>query len=539
MNEPDAILDQYIALQKAFLAIPQAEPLVAVLRFLVEQPLDFFPHEVCAGLWLTHPAPDSPRDGPRRLRLARSAEREGIEPIATWRHETGRYNVVPLDEPLIGKVVGEKRLIGPRDRSEWDHYPEWARAAGIVSYLAAPLNHRDSVLGAIAIFSDAPNREQWRESRVLSQVLADYAAAAVANARAMHEIKRLQSRLARENAYLREEIWNGVVPGDYVGQGPAHRKVMELIELVAPTGASVLIVGETGTGKELIARHIHAKSRRRQRALIKVNCASIPHDLFESEFFGHVKGAFTGAVRDRIGRFQLANKGTLFLDEIGEIPLHSQGKLLRVLQEGEFERIGEDVTRRVNVRIIASTNRDLAREVDAGRFREDLYFRLNVFPIESVPLRDRVEDIPLLARHFLERSCRRLGVPRPVLEPRHLEQLKRYTWPGNVRELENIIERAVIYARGGPLRFDIPPSRPLPVRTIESALALEANAPRPAGAELVRYDQLKLLERESIEEALRRSGGKVYGPGGAAELLGIKASTLASRMKVLGIAKSR
>jgi DNA-binding NtrC family response regulator len=324
-----------------------------------------------------------------------------------------------------------------------------------------------------------------------------------------------------------------------VGSSAKMLAVYKNIAYVADSKTTVLIQGESGTGKELVARAIHSKGPRASKPFVGVNCGALTETLLESELFGHVKGAFTGAVRDRIGRFQLANKGTLFLDEIGEIPLHSQGKLLRVLQEGEFERIGEDVTRRVNVRIIASTNRDLAREVDAGRFREDLYFRLNVFPIESVPLRDRVEDIPLLARHFLERSCRRLGVPRPVLEPRHLEQLKRYTWPGNVRELENIIERAVIYARGGPLRFDIPPSRPLPVRTIESALALEANAPRPAGAELVRYDQLKLLERESIEEALRRSGGKVYGPGGAAELLGIKASTLASRMKVLGIAKSR
>ena len=228
-----------------------------------------------------------------------------------------------------------------------------------------------------------------------------------------------------------------------MGQSNALQNVFQQIELVAPTDATVLINGESGTGKELIALSIHQRSRRKKNPLIKVNCASIPKELFESEFFGHVKGAFTGAIKDRTGRFQLADGGTLFLDEIGEIPLEMQSKLLRVLQEGEYERIGDEKTQKVNVRIVAATNRDLKKEVDAKRFREDLYFRLNVFPLEIAPLRNRIDDIPLLADHFLKQSCRHMGLPKLQLKKKHVNLLQNYDWPGNIRELQNVIERGV------------------------------------------------------------------------------------------------
>jgi transcriptional regulator with GAF, ATPase, and Fis domain len=286
------------------------------------------------------------------------------------------------------------------------------------------------------------------------------------DARAFEEIEQLKRRLELENEYLREEISQSQAFGDIVGSSPALQKVLEQIELVATTNANVLILGESGTGKELVARAIHQRSQRRDRPLVKVNCASIPKELFESEFFGHAKGAFTGALRDRIGRFQLADGGTIFLDEVGEIPLDLQNKLLRVLQEREFERVGEETSRRVDVRIIAATNRDLEAESRAGRFREDLYYRLGIFPIQVPPLRDRAADIGLLAAHFVRHFCEQLNLPSRKLTRGDVERLERFDWPGNVRELQNVIERALIRSvtvqgsrrsiRGG-LRGALPP----------------------------------------------------------------------------------
>ena len=260
-----------------------------------------------------------------------------------------------------------------------------------------------------------------------------------------------------------------------------------------------------------------------RRALVKVNCASIPRDLFESEFFGHAKGSFTGALRDRVGRFQLADGGTLFLDEVAEIPLESQSKLLRVLQEGEFERVGEDRTRQVSVRVIAATNRNLEQEVEAGRFRRDLYFRLSVFPLKVPPLRDRLEDIPILAASFLAQAAKRMHCPIPVLTRNNVEDLTRYAWPGNIRELQNVIERALILAGGGTLRFSLHESAD-PV-----SAGLKATTPVSTRAQLLE------LERTSIIEALQRSRGKIYGPGGAAEILGMRPTTLSSKIAALQI----
>jgi transcriptional regulator with GAF, ATPase, and Fis domain len=330
-----------------------------------------------------------------------------------------------------------------------------------------------------------------------------------------------------ENEYLREEVTQVGAFGELVGQGPALEAVARQIDLVAPTDAAVLILGESGTGKELVARELHRRSKRAARPLVKVNCAAVPRELYESEFFGHARGAFTGALRDRAGRFELADGGTLFLDEVGEIPLELQAKLLRVLQEGELERVGEERTRKVHVRLIAATNRDLRAEAEAGRFRQDLYYRLSVFPVELPPLRKRPEDVPLLAEHFLTQSSRRLGRPRPRLTLAIVQQLQRYHWPGNVRELQHVIERAVITADGTRLTIDLPAGTGLPV---ESAIS-----PNSATDQVLTDAEVRRLEADNIRAALRRAGGKVSGPGGAAELLGIKPTTLASRIKALGV----
>ena len=317
---------------------------------------------------------------------------------------------------------------------------------------------------------------------------------------------------------------------EVIGQSIALRQIAKQIEMVAPTDATVLILGETGTGKELIARELHRRSRRKDKPLVPVNCSCIPKDLYESEFFGHARGAFTSAVKDRVGRFEGAAGGTLFLDEIGEIPLELQSKLLRVLQEKCYERVGEERTRRADVRIVAATNRDLKTEVAAGRFREDLYYRLNVFPMKLAPLRDRVEDIPLLAAHFVELSLRELGCPRPRLTQAGIEALQNYDWPGNIRELRNVIERAVIFARGGVLEFD-PPVK-------DSSPALTPTAPRlgdRGDLEFLTDSEMQRLERENLFAVLEKTGWKIKGIDGAAELLGVKPTTLISRIGKMGL----
>jgi PAS domain S-box-containing protein len=350
---------------------------------------------------------------------------------------------------------------------------------------------------------------------------------------AYQEICRLRTQLELENEYLQEEVTELRTFGDFVGQSPALQNILRQIEMVAPTDASVLISGESGTGKELIAHEMHKRSDRNTRRMIRVNCASIPRELYESEFFGHVKGAFTGAVKDRVGRFELAHEGTLFLDEVGEIPLELQSKLLRVLQEGTFERVGDERTRNTDVRIIAATNRDLKREVEEGRFREDLYYRLNVFPIEVPPLRKRQEDIPLLAAHFLDLSAKKLHHPKPKLSQANMNHLQIYDWPGNVRELQNVVERAVITSHIGKLHFDLPAGK----------AAREPSAPirKPKEAEdkpqVLTFEEIKQLDRDNILAALEQTGGKIFGKGGAAELLETRPTTLASRIKRLKLKK--
>jgi DNA-binding NtrC family response regulator len=351
--------------------------------------------------------------------------------------------------------------------------------------------------------------------------------------RALNEIETLKAQLELENAYLHQEVVEARAFGELVGQSAALRQVVSQIDLVAPTEASVLILGETGTGKELVAREIHRRSHRKDKPLVRVNCASIPKELFESEFFGHARGSFTGAIKDRAGRFETAEGGTLFLDEVGEVPPDMQSKLLRVLQEKTYERVGDDRTRHANVRIIAATNRDLKKEAVAGRFREDLYYRLNVFPIQVIPLRERVDDVPLLAKHFVELSVRELKCVKPRLTRAGVTKLLSYDWPGNVRELRNVIERAVILARGGTLDFDLPiaasttPPLPLP----------RANTPEDGGGEpgFLTEAELERRERDNLITVLEKANWKVKGRDGAAELLGVNPTTFLARMKKWGI----
>jgi transcriptional regulator with GAF, ATPase, and Fis domain len=412
----------------------------------------------------------------------------------------------------------------------WVLRPDWVIREGLRSFAGHPLKFRDDVLGVLGLFSRArltENDFRWLRT------FADHAAVAIVNARSFEELERLRARLERENEYLQTEIKEAFAFGDLLGASPALSKVLSQLQLVAHTAATVLITGESGTGKELVARALHARSTRQHRPFVKVNCGAVPEHLFESEFFGHVRGAFTGAVKDRPGRFQVAEGGTLFLDEIGELPLSLQAKLLRVLQDQQFERVGDDHTVTSDVRIVAATNRDLKQAIEAGAFRQDLYYRLSVFPIEMPPLRERREDVALLAAHFIRTSAKRLKVNLPPLTKDQVEQLQAYDWPGNVRELQNVVERALILAQKGHLSFDLELPR---ARSVQRP-AEQGGLPRfsaPPAPILTRV-ALRERERESIVAALRQTHGQIAGPRGAAALLGMKPTTLSSRVKALGL----
>src|SRR5215204_3492512 len=432
-----------------------------------------------------------------------------IHPIVHHSHHDGRH--YPDHDCPIYAAFRDGAVHNVDGEVFWrkDGTPVW------VEYTSTPIRDRGVVVGAVVVFRDVSHRRDADEKLHA----------------ALTEVDRLRERLELENAYLQEEIRIETNPRGIIGQSEAIQKTLRQVKLVAPTSAAVMITGESGTGKELIARAIHEASSRRDRPLIRVNCAAIPRELFESEFFGHVRGAFTGAMRDRIGRFELADGGTLFLDEVGEIPLELQGKLLRVLQEGNFERVGAERTRAVDVRLIAATNRDLKQEVQRGRFREDLYFRLNVFPVESVPLRERREDIPLLAQHFLNSESKALKSELRLSEG-DARRLSRYDWPGNVRELQNVIERAAILAQNGRLRIDLPDAAAQPSTG-------SARAKPEARTAVMTASEMRAHERANILAALQACSGKVFGPGGAAEMLDIKPTTLASHIKPLGITNAR
>lgn len=344
-------------------------------------------------------------------------------------------------------------------------------------------------------------------------------------------VARHRDELGSERDYLREEERNSHNYDEIIGKSPALMQVLSRVEAVARTNANVLILGESGVGKELVARAIHERSTRRDQVLVKVNCPSIPRDLFESEFFGHLKGAFTGAYRDRIGRCELADKGSLFLDEVGEIPLDLQAKLLQVLQDRQFCRVGEDRTRNVDVRIIVATNRDLLEAVQQRHFREDLYYRLSVFPIEVPPLRERYGDIPLLIEHFLHKGAQELGLPVPRMCEVNTDAIQEYAWPGNVRELKNIVDRALILSQGKEIRLQ--PAQPGQGR-VDPREIVEAAA---SNQRCLTEDEMRELQYANTLVALRQADWKISGEGGAAALLGINPSTLAGRMKSLNISR--
>jgi formate hydrogenlyase transcriptional activator len=416
---------------------------------------------------------------------------------------------------------------------------------GVRSICVAPLIVAGKSIGTLNLASDRADEYSDADGELLQEV-ANQVALAVENMKAYEEISALHAKLEKENVYLKEEIRSEFNFREIVGNSAPLREVLEKAARVAPLDSTVLIYGETGTGKELIARAIHDRSNRKNQTLVKLNCSAISAGLVESELFGHMRGAFTGAFERHIGRFELANGGTLFLDEVSELPLETQVKLLRVLQEGEFEPVGSNKTIQVNVRIIAATNRKLEECVAAGRFRSDLFYRLNVFPIELPSLRDRPSDIPLLVNLFLQRFANKFGRKIDAVHKATMDLLIDYAWPGNIRELQNIIERAVVLSAGPVLTVDpafLPrtsaaaelPKTALAVPTSSYSQVMENYAPSVEPS----FPSLDQMERDHILAALNRSAGVIGGPNGAARILNLHANTLRSRMSKLGIGRKR
>jgi formate hydrogenlyase transcriptional activator len=433
--------------------------------------------------------------------------------------------VLPPEEDPAGLVWQTQQPLITSSLAELGRWPRLLKRVqpyGVQSYCWLPLTTARRRLGTL-VFTSKELSAYEKADLGFFQLGANQVAVAVENALAFQEIETLKDKLAKENAYLEEEARTQHNFGEVVGESATLRRVLKQVETVAPTGSTVLIRGETGTGKELIARALHELSPRKGRTFVKLNCAAIPTGLLESELFGHEKGAFTGAISLKVGRFELAHQGTLFLDEVGDIPPELQPKLLRVLQEQEFERLGGTKTIKVDVRLVAATHRDLAKLVADNRFREDLYYRLNVFPVVLPPLRERPDDIPRLVRHFTQQFARRMGRRIEIIPTAVMEALVRYPWPGNVRELQNIIERAVILSMD--LSLHVPPG------DLQQPAAAQAAAPAPAAVSLAD------AEREHIQEAIRETGGVLGGPEGAAARLGMKRSTLYKKMKKLGISR--
>ncbi len=428
---------------------------------------------------------------------------------------------------VMGWLLAQRRTYESDDLDERTRFPADAhlRSAGVRRYVATPMLVRGRIVGSLFFGWNTPHKalriDIWLYENIAMQL-----ALAIDNAAQLLQVKTLSDRLAQQNVYLREEIDSSHAFGELLGKSPAMQSVFVSIDRVAATDSTVLICGETGSGKELVARAIHARSPRSDQPMVKVNCAAIPDAMVESELFGHERGAFTSAVQRRIGRFELANGGTLFLDEVGELSLSAQAKLLRVLQDGEFQRVGGTKTLFTNARIIAATNRDLAKAVETGAFRQDLFYRLEVFPIEVPPLRDRTEEIPLLVETFIAQLSRQMGKHFESIDRGSLDALCLRDWPGNVRELRHVIERAIILSDGPILRVS-PTSGRQPTQP-----------PSPGSADRP-FVTLRDIEADHIRLALKHSGGVVEGPGGAAAALGINASTLRFRIKRLGITRPR
>ena len=440
---------------------------------------------------------------------------------------------VPMatESTLEGSAAGHVFTTGkPRafSRADLDAFPESAfiRSRGIRSACCVPLATAHGVLGTLNLGAFSDHAFSGEQFPLLTRV-AGQIAIAVRNAFSYERIEELNAQLAREKLYLEDEIRSDYQFEEIIGRSKALGRVLREIETVAPTDSTVLISGETGSGKELVARAIHQLSTRRDHAFVKLNCAAIPTGLLESELFGHEKGAFTGAINQRIGRFELANRGTVFLDEVGEIPLELQPKLLRVLQEREFERLGSTRTLRTDARLIAATNRDLAALADEQKFRQDLFYRLNVFPITVPPLRERREDIPMLVRHFAQQFARRMKKNVENISSETMEALTQYDWPGNIRELQNLIERAVILSTR--------PTLDVPVAALNGRKTTAVPGGRLSRG--VEAETLADADRRHIVAALERTNWVIAGPNGAAARLGIKRSTLQFRMRKLGIVR--
>jgi len=428
-------------------------------------------------------------------------------------------NRITIEEPYTSRVLASRDgLVFNVDEEikDGNAYARLWKTTGLKNMYGLPLRAGDKNIGTIWLLAD-------RLSKLMVRGICSQISIAIANIQANEKLLAYKQQLEVENSYLKEQIKTINNFSEIIGSGPAMADVYRLMSVVASTNSTVLVLGETGTGKELIARAIHSASPRKDKLMVKVNCAALPANLIESELFGHEKGAFTGAIDRRIGKFELANHSTLFLDEIGEMPLEAQVKLLRILQERELERLGGQQTIKVDVRLIAATNRNLEQEVKAGRFREDLFYRLNVFPIHLPPLRDRPEDIESLANFFVDKYSRNTGKKIKKIAPKVLQQLRSYTWPGNVRELEHLIERSILLTFGDTLTEVY----------IPKGVSLEVH-----GAARLANRSLEEVERSYIIEVLQRCAGKISGAGGAAEVLQIPGNTLHSKMKKLGISKA-
>jgi formate hydrogenlyase transcriptional activator len=444
---------------------------------------------------------------------------------ALWR-SLGAAQLAPLDGPIeettLWATYEEEKplwIADWQDDERLEVRKEAQTASGVAyrSLCRLPLQGPQGCLGVLSIASARPHSYSEQDARLML-LAADQVAMGLANSLLHAELEKLKDESSDHNTYAEDEPQNEPSFEEIVGRSPALQRVLRQVEVVAPTDSGVLIQGETGTGKELVAQAIHNRSTRRDRPFIKVNCAAIPSGLLESELFGHEKGAFTGAIMRKPGRFELADKGTLFLDEVGDIPLDLQAKLLRVLQEHEFERLGSTRTQQVDVRVIAATHRDLKKMVEEGTFRSDLFYRLHVFPLTVPPLRDRRDDIPLIVRHFVDKYARRMNRQIETIPARTMDVLADYTWPGNVRELQNFIERAVILSPGTSLRA------PLEELKQETASGPNTN-----------LSTLEEMEREHVLRALKESNWVTGGPKGAAVRLGMKRTTLAYRIRKLGI----
>jgi len=526
-------------IQSLLLEMGEQRATSALFRLIVDR-LFHFDEVSLVRIWLVKegdicsscPMADECQRNDKCLHLVASAGRSVCDDSLDWGRLDGKFSRFPMGVRKVGHIAatGEPVVVEsiPID-SKWIADPKWAKREGINGFAGHPMRFHDETMGVLAVFT---------KTRITApalgalNVITNHAATALANARAFEKIEELKQQLEAENSYLREELQEVASHGEFIGRSAALKHIIQQIDLVATTNANVLIQGESGTGKELVAYELHQRSDRNIKPLIKVNCASIPKELFASEFFGHTKGAFTGAHANREGKFGAANKGTLFLDEVGEIPLELQSHLLRVLQEGEYERVGEEKVRKVDARIIAATNRDLLKEVEGGRFREDLYFRLNVFPITVPPLRKRKEDIAPLASNFLARSLKAMNRPSIQFTDKQVTSLIKHDWPGNVRELQNIVERFAISSISGSAQLELFSSFSEEGQCPEYPVFAEADA-------LLTEEEMVDLQKRNIEKALEQCHGKIYGDDGAAVLLGLKPTTLATRIQKMKIERGR